>query len=210
MVLDGAQGGGGRSARRHPGFTTLPLTGKPVARGPGDWYPPDGVPAPTPVDLTRDGTKDIVFPGNDGYVYAVSSTGKRLWRYGYAPGRARTFASEVVAADLNRDGVAELVFGVYGLRPASGRLVVLTAAGRLVSDQRLPNQKANGNGAGIAAAPSVGDVDGDGTLEIVTLSIDHGLDIFTVPGSRAGTAPWPTGRGGLLRSGTPGATPGRS
>ncbi|HYJ74877.1 MAG TPA: FG-GAP-like repeat-containing protein [Kineosporiaceae bacterium] len=95
MVLDGAQGGGGRSARRHPGFTTLPLTGKPVARGPGDWYPPDGVPAPTPVDLTRDGTKDIVFPGNDGYVYAVSrpargcgGTGTRRAGRGRSPPRS--------------------------------------------------------------------------------------------------------------------------
>jgi hypothetical protein len=203
MVLDSPQGGSGRSARRHPGFTTLPLTGKPLPRGAGDWYPPDGVPAPTLVDVNHDGKKDIVFPGNDGYVYAVSSTGKRLWRYGYAPGKARTFASEVVAADLNRDGVPELVFGVYGLTPGSGRLVVLTAAGKLVSDRKLPNQRANGNGVGIAAAPSIGDLDGNGTLEIVTLSIDHGLDVFTVPGSKAGTAPWPTGRGGLLRAGTP-------
>jgi hypothetical protein len=209
MVLDSAQGGGARSGRRHPGFTTLPLTGKPLPRAPGDWYPPDGVPAPTLVDLTGDAKKDIVFPGNDGYVYAVSSNGKRLWRHGYAPGRARTFASEVVAADLNRDGVPELVFGVYGLKPGSGRLVVLTAAGKLVSDRRLPNQRTNGNGVGIGAAPSVGDLDGDGTLEIVTLSIDHGLDIFTVPGSKAGVAPWPTGRGGLLRAGTPRTTAGR-
>ena len=114
----------------------------------------------------------------------------------------------MVAADLNRDGVPELVFGVYGLTPGSGRLVVLTATGKLVSDRRLPNQRANGNGVGIAAAPSIGDLDGNGTLEIVTLSIDHGLDVFTVPGSRAGTAPWPTGRGGLLRAGAPGAAAG--
>ena len=203
MVLDGAQGGGARSARRHRGFTTLPLTGKPLPRAAGDWYPPDGVPAPALVDVNRDRKKDIVFPGNDGYVYAVSSTGKRLWRYGYAPGRPRTFASEVVAADLNRDGVPELVFGVYGLKAGSGRLVVLTAAGKLVSNRKLPNQRSNGNGVGIAAAPSIADVDGNGTVEIVTLSIDHGLDVFTVPGSKAGTAPWPTGRGGLLRAGTP-------
>jgi hypothetical protein len=204
MVLDSAQGGGARSARRHAGFTTLPVTGKPVPRGAGDWYPPDGVPAPALVDVNRDRKKDIVFPGNDGYVYAVSSSGKRLWRYGYAPGKAKTFASEVVAADLNRDGVPELVFGVYGMTPGSGRLVVLTAGGKLISDRKLPNQRANGNGVGIAAAPSIGDVDGDGALDIVTLSIDHGLDVFAVPGSsKAGAAAWPTGRGGLLRAGTP-------
>ena len=39
MVLDGAQGAGGRSARRHKGFSRLPLTGKPAVRPDGDWYP---------------------------------------------------------------------------------------------------------------------------------------------------------------------------
>ena len=37
-VLDGAQGGGARSARRHRGFERLPLTRKPAARG-DDLYP---------------------------------------------------------------------------------------------------------------------------------------------------------------------------
>lgn len=206
MVLDGAQNKGARSGRRHKGFETLPLTGKPVVRADGDWYPPSGVPAPTLVDLTGDKRPEIVFPGNDGYVYAISSTGKRLWRHGYAPGKARTFASEVVAADLNRDGVPELVFGVYGLAANSGRLVVLSPKGARISDQRLPKQAADGNGIGIAAAPSIADLDGNGTLEIVTTSIDHGLDVFTVPGSKAGTPAgspsWPTARGSLLRAGT--------
>ncbi len=202
MVLDGAQGKGMRSGRRHKGFETLPLTGKPVVRSDGDWYPPSGIPAPTLVDLTGDRKPEIVFPGADGYVYAISSTGKRLWRWGYAPGKARTFASEVVAADLNRDGASELVFGVYGLAANSGRLVVLSAKGARISDQRLPKQASDGNGIGIAAAPSIADLDGNGTLEIVTTSIDHGLDVYTVPGSKAGVTPWPTARGNLLRSGT--------
>jgi len=202
MVLDGAQGKGVRSGRRHKGFETLALTGKPIVRKDGDWYPPSGVPAPTLVDLTGDRKPEIVFPGNDGYVYAISSAGKRLWRWGYAPGKARTFASEVVAGDLNRDGVSELVFGVYGLAANSGRLVVLTAQGAKVADLRVPRQASDGNGIGIAAAPSVADLDGNGTLEIVTTSIDHGLDVWTVPGSKAGTTPWPTGRGSLLRRGT--------
>jgi hypothetical protein len=205
MVLDGAQNGGARSGRRHAGFTTLPRTGKPVVRKSGDWYPPDGIPAPTLVDVTGDGLLDIIFPGNDGYIYAISSKGKRLWRWGYAPGKKRTFASEVVAADLNADGTTELVFGVYGSAAKSGRLVVLSAKGGKIADLRVPKQSKDGNGIGIAAAPSIADLDGNGTLEIVTTSIDHGLDIWTVPGSTGGSAPWPTARGSLLRSGSPAA-----
>jgi len=202
MVLDGAQNGGVRSGRRHAGFTTLPKTGKPIVRKSGDWYPPDGIPAPTLVDLTGDGRLDIVFPGNDGYVYAISSAGKRLWRWGYAPGRKRTFASEVVAADLNADGRPELVFGMYGRAAKSGRLVVLSAKGKKIAKLTVPRQARDGNGIGIAAAPSIADLDGNGTLEIVTTSIDHGLDVWTVPGSVAGATTWPTGRGSLLRNGS--------
>ena len=109
MVLDGAQGGGARSARRHRRLHHAAADRQAPAPRCRGLVSPGRHPRPALVDLNRDRKKDIVFPGNDGYVYAVSSTGKRLWRYGYAPGKARTFASEVVAADLNGDGVPELV-----------------------------------------------------------------------------------------------------
>ena len=53
VVLDGAQGDGTRSARRHRGFETPPLSAKPAVRPDGDWYPPSGIPAPTVVDLAE-------------------------------------------------------------------------------------------------------------------------------------------------------------
>ena len=86
MVLDGAQDGGARSARRHRGFVTLPLSGKPAVRPDGDWYPPSGIPAPTVVDIAGDPRPEIVASVPDGFVYAVAPTGKRLWRYDYAKG----------------------------------------------------------------------------------------------------------------------------
>ena len=202
MVLDGAQRGGARSARRHKGFRRPPLSRKPAVRPDGDWYPPSGIPAPTVVDIRGDRRPEIVAAVPDGAIYAVGPSGKRLWRYDNARGAAKTFASEVVAADLNRDRVPELVFGVYGAAPRSGRLVVLSASGRRLHDVHLRNQGSNGNGIGVAAAPSIGDLDGDRRLEIVVTTFDHGIDVFRVPRSRANSLPWPTGRGGLLRNGT--------
>jgi FG-GAP-like repeat len=205
MVLDGAQGNGRRSARRHKGFGRLPLTGKPAVRPDGDWYPPSSIPAPTVVNLRGDRRPEIIAPAPDGHVYAVAPTGKRLWRYDYANGAA-TFASEVVAADLNRDGRPELVFGTYGAAARSGRLIVLAASGKRLFDIRLRNQGDNGNGIGVPAAPSVGDLNGDGRLEIVASTFDHGIDVYRVPRSNARRLPWPTGRGSLLRSGSGPAT----
>jgi hypothetical protein len=201
MVLDGAQGSGRRSARRHKGFRKPPLSGKPAVRPDGDWYPPSGIPAPSIVNIGGNRRPEIVASVPDGHVYAVGPGGKRLWRYDYARGAPKTFASEVVAADLNRNGVPELIFGTYGPSPGSGRLVVLSASGKRLYDIRLRNQGSNGNGIGVPAAPSIGDLNGDGRLEIVVSTFDHGIDVYRVPRSNAKRLPWPTGRGNLLRNG---------
>ena len=124
----------------------------------------------------------------------------------YAPRRSKTFASEVVAADLNKDGRPELVFGTYALHRNAGRLVVLSAHGKKLSVTRLSHQGQDGNGIGVAAAPSIGDLTGNGTLEIVLTTFDHGIDVYTVPGSGTGCLPWPTGRGNILRNGMGPAT----
>jgi hypothetical protein len=206
MVLDGAQGGGARSARRHRGFTNPPLSRKPAVRGASDYYPPSGIPAPTVVDISGDRRPEIVAAVPDGSVYAVSPTGRKLWRYDYAGRSKKTFASEVVAADLNRDGRPELVFGTYGPTVGSGRLIVLSRSGKRLFSIRLRHQRLDGNGVGIPAAPSIADIDGDGRLEIVATTFDHGIDVYRVPRSGTNCLPWPTGRGSLLRSGTGPAT----
>jgi hypothetical protein len=48
---------------------------------------------------------------------------------------------------------------------------------------------------------TIGDLDGDGTLEIVVSTFDHGVDVFTAPGSASNCLLWPTGRGNYLRNG---------
>ena len=95
----------------------------------------------------------------------------------------------MVAADLNKDGTPELVFGTYALQRNAGRLVVLSAHGKVLSVTRLSHQGQDGNGIGVAAAPSIGDLTGNGTLEIVLTTFDHGVDVYTVPGSGTGCLP---------------------
>lgn len=206
MVLQGAQGGGVRSARRLPAFETLPFSSKPAVRASGDYFPPDGVPAPTTVNILGDARPEIVAPINDGFVYAVSPDGAIAWKYDYAKGAEKTFASEVTVADLNKDGTPELLFGTYSLAANAGHLIVLANTGALLFDVTLPGQGSNGNGIGIPAAPTVGDLDGNGTLEVLVQTFDHGIDVFTVAGSGDNCLLWPTSRGGLLRDGTSAST----
>jgi hypothetical protein len=47
--------------------------------------------------------------------------------------------------------------------------------------------------------------DGDGQLEIFVQTFDHGMDVFTVPGSGCDCLLWTTARGGPLRMGQPSA-----
>ena len=201
MVLEGGFGDGSRAARRLEGFEDLPFSDKPAVRAADDYYPPSAIPAPSTVNILGDAKPEIVAPINDGYVYAIGPDGKRLWRFDYAKGAPNTFASEAAIADLNKDGAPEIVFGTYSLQANAGRLVVLANTGELLYDVPLPKQGKNGNGIGVPAAPAIGDLDGDGALEIVLTTFDHGIDVFTVPGSGADCMLWTTGRGGPLRRG---------
>ncbi|MBW2456816.1 MAG: VCBS repeat-containing protein [Deltaproteobacteria bacterium] len=201
MVLEGNHGDGERAARRLPGFEQLPSSDKPTVRESGDWYPPSGVPAPAIANLLGDAAPEIVVSLNDGLVYAFSPTGERLWRYDVSNGIPKVFSSEPVLADLNADGRPEVIFGTYALTKDAGKLVILDNTGVLLHELRLPDQGDNGNGIGVPAAPTVGDLDGDGQLEIVLLTFDHGADVFTVPGSQLNCTPWATARGNYLRNG---------
>ena len=203
MVLEGAHGDGSRSAMRKMGWETLPRGALPIAVA--GWYPPNGVPAPATVNIQGDNLPEIVVSLNDGFVRAYSSDAIEIWRYNFMHGKTVMYASESTVADLNQDGSPEIVFSTYGDPNVadSGYLVILGADGSLLHDITLPNPGYNGNGNGAPAAPAIYDLDGDGQLEIFVQTFDHGMDVFTVPGSGSNCMPWPTGRGGPLRMGQP-------
>jgi outer membrane protein assembly factor BamB len=213
MVLEGDYAANNhRSARRLAGWEELPLTEEPLYND--DWYPPQVIPSPTLANIEGDSRPEIIAPIPDGYVYAFSPEGNLLWRYNYAQGLPLLYATEVTVADLSRDGRPEIIFGTYG-EPGEewGRLVILASNGTILHSIKLPNQNIDsGNGVGPCAAPTVADLNNDGKLEILVLTIDHGLDIFetdgsssncTMPGADPDLYPglWPTGRGNYLRNG---------
>jgi hypothetical protein len=203
MALEGAYGDGRRSAMRLPGWEILPRGGRPLDVD--GWYPPMGVPAPVTINIQGDELPEIVVSLNDGCLYAFESDGAELWRFNYTHGKSIMFASEAAVADLNRDGSPEIIFATYGDpdQQDCGRLVILAADGTLLHDLALPDPGHNGNGNGAPAAPTVADLDNDGQLEILVQTFDHGMDVFTVPGSSDNCLLWATARGGPLRTGRP-------
>jgi hypothetical protein len=205
MVLEGTYGDGQRSAMRLPGWEILPRGQTPIKVD--GWYPPVAPPAPTTIDIQNDSRPEIIVSLNDGFMHAFDAQANELWRYNYTRGKPVMFASEAMAADLNRDGSPEIIFSTYGDPDTadSGRLVILAADGSPLHDFALPDAGHNGNGNGAPAAPTIADLDGDGQLEILVQTFDHGMDIFTVPGSGCDCMLWTTARGGPLRMGMPSA-----
>ena len=203
MVLEGAHGDGSRSAMRLSGWEDLPRGERPILVD--GWYPPVGVPAAATVNVQGDDRPEIIVSLNDGFLYAFDSDAELLWRFDYTHGHPVMYASEPVVADLNQDGSPEVLFSTYGAPDVSdsGNLVILAADGELLHDVPLPDPGSNGNGNGAPAAPTVGDLDGDGQLEVFVQTFDHGMDVFTIPGSGTHCTPWPTARGGPLRMGQP-------
>jgi len=203
MVLEGSHGDGSRSAMRKAGWEDLPRGGTPIDVD--GWYPPSGIPAPTIIDIRGDARPEIIVSLNDGHVHCFDATGTDLWQADYRHGKTIMFSSEVTVADLNQDAQPELLLATFGDPDVhdSGNLMILNANGVVLHDIPLPNPGYNGNGNGSPAAPAVYDLDGDGELEVFVQTFDHGLDVFTVPGSAGNCVPWPTARGGPLRTGAP-------
>lgn len=209
MVLQGSYGNGSTSAMRLPGWRNLPSSGYPLNRGSRTWYPPRNPPAPTIVDISGDKRPEILYAAHDGYIYCTSATGQRLWRRDIRHGREIMYGSEIMVADLNRDSIPELILTTYGdpenITPgkAHGYLMIMDNSGNLLFDLQLPRQGTNGNGKGAPAAPTVMDINGNGTLEILTQTFGAGFFIYTVPGSAENQLLWPTARGNFLRDGQP-------
>lgn len=203
MVLEGSYGDGSRSAMRKPGWENLPRGSAPIEVD--GWYPPSGVPAPTIVDIRGDARPEIIVSLNDGHVHCFDAMGVAIWQVNYRHGKTIMFSSEVTVADLNQDAQPELLLTTFGDPDVhdSGYLMILSAEGAVLHDVPLPNPGHNGNGNGAPAAPAVYDLDGDGDLEVFVQTFDHGLDVFTIPGSAGNCVPWPTARGGPLRTGAP-------
>ncbi|MFW6087471.1 MAG: VCBS repeat-containing protein, partial [Myxococcota bacterium] len=145
----------------------------------------------------RDGP-EMVFAGFDGRIHCVDASAQEVWTHTYT-GDPRVLTGGVAIADLSGDGAPEIVFATYSPDEDEGRLVVLDGGGNELHALPLPKR-------GAMPVPTVADVEGDGTLEIV-VSLKDGENgtrqvlVFTVDGSADNCLPWPTGRGNLRRTG---------
>ena len=148
------------------------------------------------INATKPGL-EMIFAGFDGRIHAVAADRTELWQMQYTTS-AGVFTPGIVVADLSADGIPEIVFATYSSAENGSALFILDATGKKVFEEPLPNR-------GSMAVPTLADVDGDGTVDIV-ISLKDAVDkvelarIYRVPGSKTNCLLWPTGRANNLRN----------
>ncbi len=169
-----------RNGKFLPGFpTSIPLADfSGVNRGAD---PSFGVlAAPVLADIDRDGRAEIVVVGLDGFVYVFRFDGSMQPGFPVPvtyQGALAKIVSSPALYDINGDGALDIVFGTAHYSQTTGFLFAVSGRGLLDSNVILPgfpalipllrNKILPLIGTGIATAPAIGDVDGDGVVDIV-------------------------------------------
>jgi hypothetical protein len=155
-------------------------------------------------DLDGDGEKEILFPSYDGrlHAYWLDKTQHGSWPYA-VPGEGIRFASEPAVVDIDGDGAAEVIFASWPQKGGNriGQLHMLDAMGNPLHAVSLPAPHGGATWNGGLAAPTVANIDGDASLEVVVGTSSSGAVAYELPGSADARVLWGTGRGSYLRAG---------
>jgi hypothetical protein len=166
--------------------------------------------SPTLANISGDSRPEIIVGGIDGIVYALNGSGAVLWTFNVSnaintaaqsiPGLVHStkvipIRSAPAVADLTGDGVPEIVISAGEVFEAhtNGGVVVLNASGQLLPGwPQLPidsggsggnNGSPDGYADGIVSSPAIGDIDGDGSPDIVYGAFDQRVYARHVDGS---------------------------
>jgi hypothetical protein len=163
--------------------------------------------SPTLADLDGDGKLEIIVGGGDGIVYAIRPTGELLWSFQVAqaidplvshPTGDNVIRGAISVADINADGYPEVVVPVGEIDHAeqlptghdvNGAVVVLDHRGTVVPGWPVITrdhwgEESDGHSDGVPVSPALGDIDGDGDLEIIAVSFDQQINAWHHDGTR--------------------------
>ena len=120
-------------------------------------------------DLDNDGKNEVIFFGGDGYAYALNGEdGSLLWRFN----AGQQVLSSAALADVDDDGRLEVIFGVIGSSQKYGYIYTLNGEdGSILWKRKIEEKGKYFYGRYPAfSSPVLGDIDGDGRLEIILSS----------------------------------------
>jgi uncharacterized repeat protein (TIGR01451 family) len=187
-------------------WTAIPVPDGSAAPLSEDWHVVESNMAnPAAADLDGDGNLEILFPSYDGRVHAywLDRSQHGNWPFAVYDGGPVRFATEPVVADLDGDGLAEVIFGSWVQKGThqTGKLHVLDHHGNSLDEVDLPPAFGSPDWNGALAAPTLADIDGDPDLEVVLNTAHSGLVAYDLPGTADARILWGTGRGNYQRTG---------
>lgn len=152
--------------------------------------------SPALANISGDTAKEIIVATNSGHIMAFTGAGNLLWNRDIAPyfglaANSQEINSSPAVADIDGNGSPEIVVGVgtiYADLCTQGGVVVLDANGNLKSgswpfltdDYQVPPQGCRDS---VVSTPALGDLDNDGTLEIVFGGFDKRIYALDHTGS---------------------------
>ncbi|MDY7080234.1 MAG: hypothetical protein SXV54_25410 [Chloroflexota bacterium] len=163
---------------------------------------------PVTVDLDGDGYLEILYPSYDGRVHAywLDKTEHGNWPYAvYNAGEGfYRFGSEPVVADLDANGLAEVIFASWVQKGTgrTGKLHILDYQGNPLHEIDLPSAYGSPDWNGALPAPTLANIDADANLEVVLNTAHSGLVAYELPGTENARVLWGTGRGNYQRTGS--------
>ncbi|MBS1494508.1 MAG: LruC domain-containing protein [Bacteroidetes bacterium] len=141
-------------------------------------FPTDGIIRSTAAIDTVNGKKVIVFGSDDGNLFAIDNNGNLLKGFPFYTGGA--IKSSPVIADIYNDGSKEII--VFS---GNGNISVVGFDGAMKNGFPVKVQKtqdAYGNLV-ILSSPAIGDIDNDGSKEIVIGTSDSTLNVVRADGT---------------------------
>ncbi len=136
------------------------------------------------VDFEGDGRLEVLHGDKGNNLYAENADGSRRWQ---AALNAHGLFWAPAVADVDGDGQLEAIAGLRGKDPESGACAYLVGA-----DGAIKAKLALGGGAN--AGPAVGDIDGDGELEVI-FTLQKPEQVKCVTWHAGGRVAWPSLRG---------------
>jgi len=156
------------------------------------------------VDFEGDGTFEVLHADKGNHLYCENADGSRRWT-AQLSGRGIFWAPCV--ADVDGDGHLEIVSAMRGHDPETKACTYVVG-----DDGQVKHALELGTGAN--ASPAVGDIDGDGELEVIVVT-DGPPQVQALTWHAAGRVAWPSLRGnsrmtahGNVPPGTPSQGPG--
>ena len=129
----------------------------------------------------------------------IRLTKQVLWAYNYAQGK-KIHTSETVIGDVDGDGWNEVVFGTFDINYGN-----VGPVGVYILDHNgspKPGTPLWVAAPGISSSPALGDLDGDGLIEIAAATYSGWMYVWDAPGQALpGRLPWPMARHDLQRTG---------